>query len=86
MIKMLINQKNITTIHMIAIRFQNIWNNWKLKWEIIPLSDLIEQLSQKKKIIKYIIVYIENHQLESPTYTVVTGSVLGAILKFHIWK
>ena len=48
-------------------------------------SNLIEQLSQKK-IIKYIIVYIESHQLESPTSTVVTGSVLGAILKFHIWK
>ena len=48
-------------------------------------SNLIEQLiPPAKKIIKYIIVYIESHQLESPAYTVVTGSVLGAILKFHM--
>lgn len=49
-------------------------------------SNLIEQLipPAKKKIIKYIIVYIESHQLESPAYTAVTGSVLGAILKFHM--
>lgn len=51
------------------------------------VRNLIEQLSQKKKkIIKYIIVYIESHHLESPAYTVVNGSALGAILKFHIWK
>lgn len=48
--------------------------------------NLTELSQKKKKVIKYIIVYTESHQLENPTYTVVTGSVLGAILKFHIWK
>lgn len=58
----------------------------KIKVRNNSTQQLDRTTKPKKKIIKYIIVYIENHQLESPTYTVVTGSVLGAILKFHIWK